>query len=167
MSDELVAMMESSPQQPGCSQNLLGIVPAPINDAGSTAELLPCERRPGELQRGGPCQGPGLSSLMCYLGHTNVHYSRGKHCHPFYTRENWALTLFPSKRENLTPRKFIPLWYHTLSASFQYWQSSYPLLSASKLFSNFVLSLPAFHELAIRFLQAVMVTIGLSALAHQ
>ena len=39
VSDELVVMTES-PQQPGCSQNLLGIVPAPTNeDAGSTSEL--------------------------------------------------------------------------------------------------------------------------------
>ena len=72
VSDELVAMTKSSPQQPGCSQNLLGVVPAPTNDAGSSAELPPREGRTEELREGGPCHGPRLVylSLMCYLGHT-------------------------------------------------------------------------------------------------
>ena len=39
--DELVAMTES-PEQPGFSRNLLGVVPAPTNNAGSTTELSPC-----------------------------------------------------------------------------------------------------------------------------
>ena len=41
-------------------QNLLGVVPAPMNDVGSTAELPPHEGRTGEPQGGGPCQGPCL-----------------------------------------------------------------------------------------------------------
>ena len=40
-SDELEAM-SSSPQQLDCSQELLGIVPAPTEDAVSTAGLAPC-----------------------------------------------------------------------------------------------------------------------------
>ena len=60
VADKLVAMTELS-QQPGCSKNLLGVIPPPTNDASSTAELPPCEGRTGELRGGGPCQGPGLS----------------------------------------------------------------------------------------------------------
>ena len=47
-SDELEAM-NSSPQQPDCSQQLLGIVPAPTVDAVSTVGLAPREGRTGEL----------------------------------------------------------------------------------------------------------------------
>ena len=59
-SDKLEAMMES-PQQPGCLQDLLGIIPAPINEAGSMAGLAPRKGRTGELQGGGPSQGSSLS----------------------------------------------------------------------------------------------------------
>ena len=37
-----------------CSQELLGIVPAPIDDAVSTVGLAPHEGRIGELRGGGP-----------------------------------------------------------------------------------------------------------------
>ena len=57
VSDELVEMTES----PGCSQNLLGIMPAPMNDAGSTMELPPREGRTGELWGGDSCHRPCLS----------------------------------------------------------------------------------------------------------
>ena len=53
--DELVAMTESSLQQPGCSQNLLGVV------SDSIAKLQPREGRAGELRGGGPGQEPCLS----------------------------------------------------------------------------------------------------------
>ena len=51
----IVAKIEL-PQQPGCLQNLLCVLPAPTNDAGSssTAEMPPCEGRTGELRGGGP-----------------------------------------------------------------------------------------------------------------
>ena len=74
--------------------NLLGVVPAPTNDAGSTAELPPREDRTGELQRGGPCRGPCLplaDALPIYgvTFATSMHYwSRGKRWHSLYTREN-------------------------------------------------------------------------------
>ena len=60
VSDGLVAITESSPQQPGCSQNLLGIIPAPTNDVGSTAKPPIREGRTGELEEGGLCQEPCL-----------------------------------------------------------------------------------------------------------
>ena len=63
VSDKLVAMMESSPNQPKCSQNLLGFVPAPTNNAGSTAELSLSKERTGKL-RGG---------VLC-LGATHMHF---------------------------------------------------------------------------------------------
>ena len=53
--------MNLSPQQPDCSQELLGVVPAPTDDAISTAGLAPREGRTGKLQGGGSCQGPSLS----------------------------------------------------------------------------------------------------------
>ena len=59
-SDELEAM-NLSPQQPDGSQELLGVVPALIDDAVSTAGLAPREGRSGERQGGGSCQGPSLS----------------------------------------------------------------------------------------------------------
>ena len=59
-SDELKTM-NSSPQQPDGSQELLGVVLAPTDDAVSTAGLAPREGRTGELRGGGPCQGPSLS----------------------------------------------------------------------------------------------------------
>ena len=58
-SDELGAM-NSSPQQPDSSQELLGVVPALTDDAVSTAGLAPSEGRTGEL-RGEVPQGPSLS----------------------------------------------------------------------------------------------------------
>ena len=63
VSDELVAMTES-PQQPDCSQNLLGIILAPTNDTGSTAELPPRKGRTGELWGEGPCKGPCLAHVL-------------------------------------------------------------------------------------------------------
>ena len=59
-SDELEAM-NSSPQQPDGSQELLGDVPAPADDAVSTAGLASREGRTGELRGGGPYQGPSPS----------------------------------------------------------------------------------------------------------
>ena len=55
VSDELVVMMQSSPQQPSCLQHLLGVVLAPTNNPGSMAELTPRKGRTGELRGGGPC----------------------------------------------------------------------------------------------------------------
>ena len=57
---QLEAITES-PQQYGCSQDLLGVVPASTNDALSTARLALHEGRRGELWEGGPCQGPYVS----------------------------------------------------------------------------------------------------------
>ena len=62
--DELETM-NLSPQQPDCSQELLGVVPAPTDDATSTAGLAPREGRTGELRGGGSCQGPSLSLSHC------------------------------------------------------------------------------------------------------
>ena len=53
--------MNSSPQQPDGSQEQLGVVAAPTDDAVSTAGLAPREWRTGELRGGGLCQGPSLS----------------------------------------------------------------------------------------------------------
>ena len=64
VSDELyivIVAMTESPQQHGCLKNLLGVFLAPTNDAGSTAELRPCEGRAGELRGECPCQAPCLS----------------------------------------------------------------------------------------------------------
>ena len=47
-------------RQLGCLQDLLGVVPASTNDAGSTAGLGPSEGRTRELREGGPCQRPSL-----------------------------------------------------------------------------------------------------------
>ena len=58
MYNELVAMMESSPQQPSFLQNLLGVIQATMNDSGSKGELPTHKGRRGELQGGGSCQGP-------------------------------------------------------------------------------------------------------------
>ena len=46
--DELESM-NISPQQPDCSQELLGVVAAPTDDAISTVGLAPHEGRTGEL----------------------------------------------------------------------------------------------------------------------
>ena len=62
-SDELEAM-NSSPQRPNCSQELLGLVLAPTDNAVSTAGLAPREGRTGEQQGGVPCQGPSLSDVV-------------------------------------------------------------------------------------------------------
>ena len=59
-SDELEAM-NSSPQQPDGSQELLGVVPAPTDNAVSTAGLASREGKTRELRVGGPYQGPSLS----------------------------------------------------------------------------------------------------------
>ena len=58
---EELETMNLSSQQPDCSQELLGVIPAPTNDAISTAGLAPCEGRTGELRGGGSCQGSSLS----------------------------------------------------------------------------------------------------------
>ena len=55
VSDELEPMTES-PQQRGCLQDLLDVIPAPTNDAGSMAGLAPRKQRTGELLGGGPCR---------------------------------------------------------------------------------------------------------------
>ena len=121
VSDELhvhvVMMTASSLQQPGCLQNPLGVVQAPTNDAGRTAELPPQERRTGELRESGLCQGPCLSLAdVLPLPHLCI-ISQAKNasilCTPtkIYTRKNEASLPFPPKRENLTPRKFVPLQY--------------------------------------------------------
>ena len=59
-SDEIEAM-NSSPQQPDGSQELLGVVTAPTDNAVSMAGLALHKGRTGELRGGGPCQGPSLS----------------------------------------------------------------------------------------------------------
>ena len=95
VSDELaIVAMTESPQQFGCSQNLLGVLPAPTNDAGSTAELSPREGRTGELLGGCPCQGPCLfladalpwphPCIVSYVKHWHPRYIPAK----VYTREN-------------------------------------------------------------------------------
>ena len=61
MSDKLVAMTELSPQPSSCSQSLLGVILAPTKYVGSTVDLPPREGRTGEVQGGGPCQGPCVS----------------------------------------------------------------------------------------------------------
>ena len=62
LSNELViVMMTESPQQPGCSQNLLGVVLARTNDAGGMAEVPSHKGRTRELLGGGLCLGPCLS----------------------------------------------------------------------------------------------------------
>ena len=38
----LIIAMTDSPQQTSYLQNLLGVLPAPVNDAGSMVELPPC-----------------------------------------------------------------------------------------------------------------------------
>ena len=58
--EELEAM-NLSPQQPDGSQELLGVVPAPTDDAISKAGLAPRKGRTGELRGAGLCQGPCLS----------------------------------------------------------------------------------------------------------
>ena len=94
MTNKLVAMTELSPQQPGCSQNPLCVVQAPSNDASSTAELPPRERRTGELRGSGHFQGPCLSLAdalpsphLCITSHVK---NAGILCTPtkIYTREN-------------------------------------------------------------------------------
>ena len=73
VSDDLVIVaMTESPQQSGCLQNLLGVLPAPTNDAGSTAELPHREGRTAELSGGGPCHGPSLSLTDALFGHTHA-----------------------------------------------------------------------------------------------
>ena len=57
--DELVAMTESL-QQPGCSQNLQGVILAPTNDADSMEIQAHLKCRTGELREGDPFQGPPL-----------------------------------------------------------------------------------------------------------
>ena len=56
------------PQQPSCLQDLLAVVPTPINDAGSTVGLAPHNGRTGELWKGGPARG---LSLMPHLGQSS------------------------------------------------------------------------------------------------
>ena len=60
VSDKLVAITKSPQLTMRLLTNLLGVVLAPTNDAGSTAELLPREGKTVELQRGGPCKEPCL-----------------------------------------------------------------------------------------------------------
>ena len=98
--------MTESPQQPSCSQKLLGVLPAPTNDVGSTTELPPREGRTGELRGGGPCQGPCLS-LADVLPWPHP-------CIVSYVKNNGILFTYPWKfipRKNLTPRKFVPIQY--------------------------------------------------------
>ena len=93
VSDELVIVtMTESSQEPGCSQNLLGVLPAPTIDAGSTAELPPCEGRTGELQKGGFCHGPCLSladalpwphpCIVSYMENTGILFTYPRKCIP-------------------------------------------------------------------------------------
>ena len=80
-----------------------------MNDAGSTAELPPCEGRTGELRRGGPCQGPCLPftdalplpypGIISHVNNAGILFAPAK----IYTGENEALTPFPTSREHLTP----------------------------------------------------------------
>ena len=73
VSDELVTVvMTESPQQPGCLQNLLGVLPAPTNDAGRMAELPLCEGRTGNCREEVLAKGLVYLSLMCYLCHTHA-----------------------------------------------------------------------------------------------
>ena len=86
VSDELVIVaMTELPQQPDCLQNLLGVLPASTNDAGSTVELPPRESRTGELRGGGPCQEPCLSltDVLPWSHPCIVSYVK-KHWHPLY-----------------------------------------------------------------------------------
>ena len=71
-SDELEAMNLSS-QQPDCLQELLGVIPAPTKDAVSTTGLAPHEGRTGELQGGGPCQGPSHSLSNATKHNPKIH----------------------------------------------------------------------------------------------
>lgn len=68
MSNKLVAMTESL-QQPSCSQDPLGIVRVPTNDAGSTAGLVPRGLRD---DRGTPGRSPlpGAFSISLSLSDT-------------------------------------------------------------------------------------------------
>ena len=76
------------------TQNLLGVVPAPTNDAGSTAELLPREGRTGELRRGGPSRGLFLPltaalpfphpCIFSHMGNAGILFTPAQ----MYTREN-------------------------------------------------------------------------------
>ena len=95
VSDELVIVaMTESPQQPGCLQNLLGVLLASTNDAGSTAELPPREGRTGEFRGGGPCQGPcrSLADSLSWPHQCIVNYV--KTLHPLYIP---AKILIPAK----------------------------------------------------------------------
>ena len=94
VSDEIVVITESPQLKPGCSQNVLGVVLAPTVNAGSTAELPPREGRTGELQGGGPCQGPcvPLTDELVYLFYI----------HSSVTWVTLASSLHPQK---LHPRK--------------------------------------------------------------
>ena len=58
-SDKVEAIIVSL-RQLGCSQDRLGVLLAPTNDADRTAGLAPSKGRAGELQKGGPCQGASL-----------------------------------------------------------------------------------------------------------
>ena len=66
--------MNLSPQQQDCSQELLGVVPAPTDDAISTVGLAPHEGSTEELRGGGSCQGPSFSfsHTTCSSGDTSV-----------------------------------------------------------------------------------------------
>ena len=71
VSDDLVAMTESL-QQPGYLQDLVGVVPASTNDAGSMAAWRPTKGVRGNSEEESLAMDPNYLSLMCYVGHTHA-----------------------------------------------------------------------------------------------
>ena len=129
VSDELVAKTESA-QQSGSSQNLLGVLPARKNDAGSAGSCHPAKAWLGNFLEEAFARGLVYLSLTRYLGQTHALLVTWKTLtSSLYT----LIYLLIYTCENLYPRKLSIAWRRfPQNAKIQHHENSYPYTVAKK-----------------------------------